>query len=71
MITEVRYGRLESVGKALYKTWDTSVFSLQMLGKMIVGEVSLKNLSRADHDRRLRRTVGAERAGCRTCCFSR
>jgi regulator of sigma E protease len=31
--------------KALHKTWDTSVFSLQMLGKMIIGEVSLKNLS--------------------------
>jgi regulator of sigma E protease len=43
--TEVRYGPLEAVGKALYKTWDTSIFSLQMLGKMIVGEVSLKNLS--------------------------
>jgi regulator of sigma E protease len=42
---EVKYGPLESVGKALYKTWDTSVFSLQMLGKMIVGDVSLKNLS--------------------------
>jgi len=44
-ITEVRYGPLESVLKALYKTWDTSAFSLKMLGKMIVGEVSLKNLS--------------------------
>ena len=43
--TEVRYGPLEAVGKALYKTWDTSIFSLQMLGRMIVGEVSLKNLS--------------------------
>ena len=45
LTTEVRYGPLESLTKALYKTWDTSVFSLQMLGKMIVGEVSLKNLS--------------------------
>jgi regulator of sigma E protease len=45
LMTEVRYGPLESFGKALYKTWDTSVFSLQMLGKMIIGEVSLKNLS--------------------------
>ncbi len=44
-ITEVRYGPLESMLKALYKTWDTSAFSLKMLGKMIVGEVSLKNLS--------------------------
>ena len=45
LTTEVRYGPLEAFGKALYKTWDTSIFSLQMLGKMIVGEVSLKNLS--------------------------
>jgi len=45
LTTEVKYGPLESVAKAVYKTWDTSVFSLQMLGRMIIGEVSLKNLS--------------------------
>jgi regulator of sigma E protease len=45
MTTVVSYGPLESIGKALYKTWDTSTFSLKMLGKMIVGDVSLKNLS--------------------------
>jgi regulator of sigma E protease len=45
LFTEVRYGPLDSVVKASQKTWDTSVFSLKMLGKMIVGEVSLKNLS--------------------------
>ena len=45
LFTEVRYGPLESVIKALQKTWDTSIFSLKMLGKMMVGEVSLKNLS--------------------------
>ena len=45
LMVEVRYGPLESLAKALHKTWDTSVFSLKMLGKMIVGEVSLKNLS--------------------------
>jgi regulator of sigma E protease len=45
LTTQVSYAPLESVGKAIYKTWDTSVFSLKMLGKMIVGEVSLKNLS--------------------------
>jgi regulator of sigma E protease len=45
LMTVVSYGPLESVGKALYKTWDTSTFSLKMLGKMIVGDVSLKNLS--------------------------
>lgn len=45
LVTEVRYGPLDSMMKALYKTWDTSIFSLRMLGKMIVGQVSLKNLS--------------------------
>ena len=45
LTTEVRYGPFEALQKALYKTWDTSVFSLQMLGRMIIGEVSLKNLS--------------------------
>ncbi len=45
LMTSVSYGPIESIGKAFSKTWDTSVFSLKMLGKMIVGEVSLKNLS--------------------------
>ncbi|HKX21738.1 MAG TPA: RIP metalloprotease RseP, partial [Rhizorhapis sp.] len=45
MIVEVRYGPWESLLKAMAKTWETSVFSLKMLGKMIVGDVSLKNLS--------------------------
>ena len=45
LIVEVRYGPLESLAKAFAKTWDTSIFSLKMLGKMIVGEVSLRNLS--------------------------
>jgi regulator of sigma E protease len=44
-IVEVRYGAGESLLKALDRTWDTSIFSLQMLGKMLIGEVSLKNLS--------------------------
>jgi len=41
----VRYGPLQSLNLSLARTWDTSVFSLRMLGKMIMGEVSLKNLS--------------------------
>jgi regulator of sigma E protease len=45
IMVEVSYGPGESLVRALHKTWDTSVFSLKMLGKMIVGEVSLKNLS--------------------------
>jgi regulator of sigma E protease len=43
--TEVRYGPAEALVRALHKTWDTSAFSLTMLGKMILGDVSLKNLS--------------------------
>jgi len=43
--TFVRYGFFEAGGKALKETWDKSVFSLVMMGKMLTGEVSLKNLS--------------------------
>lgn len=41
----VRYGPLEGAWRGLERTWDTSVFTLQMLGRMLVGEASLKNLS--------------------------
>lgn len=44
-MVKVQYGPFESVGLATRKTWDTSVFSLRMLGKMITGEASWKNLS--------------------------
>ena len=43
--TFVSYGFFAAGGKALLETWDKSVFSLVMLGKMLTGEVSLKNLS--------------------------
>ena len=45
LMTEVRYPPVRALGEALHKTWDTSLFSLQMLGKMVIGEVSLKNIS--------------------------
>ena len=45
LVTEVRYGPLESVARAAERTWDVSTFTLKMLGKMIAGQVSLKNLS--------------------------
>ena len=41
----VRYGVIDAAGKALAETWDKSVFSLVMLGKMMTGDVSWKNLS--------------------------
>lgn len=43
--TFIRYGFVEAGGKALAETWDKSVFSLVMMGKMLTGEVSWKNLS--------------------------
>jgi regulator of sigma E protease len=44
-MVEVRHSPWQAMVKSLERTWDTSLFSLRMLGKMIVGEVSLKNLS--------------------------
>ena len=43
--TFVRHGFFESGRLALMETWDKSVFSLVMMGKMLTGEVSWKNLS--------------------------
>jgi len=43
--TFVRYGFFAAGAKALEETWDKSVFSLVMLGKMLTGEVSWRNLS--------------------------
>lgn len=45
MFAEVRYGVGEGLAKAVRQTWETSVLSLQMIGRMITGEVSWKNLS--------------------------
>jgi regulator of sigma E protease len=45
IMTTVRYGQLSALGKAVWETWDKSVFSLVMIGKMITGEVSWRNLS--------------------------
>jgi regulator of sigma E protease len=44
-LVKVQYGPFESIGLATGKTWDTAIFSLKMLGKMITGEASWKNLS--------------------------
>ena len=45
MTTTVRYGPVAALGKAAHKVVDLSVFSVKMLGRMIVGDVSWKNLS--------------------------
>ena len=39
------YGLLEAVGKAVDKTWRLMTLSVEMIGKLITGDVSVKNLS--------------------------
>lgn len=45
MTVVVSYGPIESVSRALLQTWDTSILSLRMMGRMMTGELSWKNLS--------------------------
>jgi regulator of sigma E protease len=45
MKVEVSYSPVDALVHALNKTWDTSVISLKMMGKMVMGEVSMKNIS--------------------------
>jgi regulator of sigma E protease len=41
----VRMGPVEGVTRALARTWEMSTLSLRMLGRMLIGEASVKNLS--------------------------
>jgi regulator of sigma E protease len=41
----VQYGPGSALWHGVKKTWDMSAFTLEMLGRMVIGEVSLKNLS--------------------------
>ena len=41
----VRLGAVEGLWAGVTKTWDVSVLSLKMMGRMLIGEASLKNLS--------------------------
>lgn len=45
IFTVVSYGPIEGFVRAVAKTWDTSVLTLKMMGRMLIGEVSWKNLS--------------------------
>jgi len=45
MLIRVQYGLFASVAKAVQKTTDIALFSLRMIGKMIVGEVSWRHIS--------------------------
>ena len=43
--TEIQYGPVEAVSASVAKTWDMSVFLVKMVGRMITGQASVKNLS--------------------------
>jgi len=45
LVATVRYAPWPALVLAFERTWETSAFSLKMLGKMAIGEVSWKNLS--------------------------
>jgi regulator of sigma E protease len=42
---DLSYTLLESLPKAVERTWDTSILTLKMMGKLLTGELSLKNIS--------------------------
>ncbi len=41
----VRYGPVDGLWKGAVHTWEVSSLSLRMIGKMVIGEASLKNLN--------------------------
>jgi regulator of sigma E protease len=41
----VRYGPFDAIGQAAVRTWELSVFTVRMLGRIIAGSASLKNIS--------------------------
>ena len=44
-LVTVRHGPLEGLWAGVVRTWEVSALTLRMMGKMVIGEASLKNLS--------------------------
>jgi regulator of sigma E protease len=44
-MTIVRHGPLDGLWKGVQRTWEVSLLTLRMMGRMLIGEASLKNLS--------------------------
>lgn len=42
---KVRHGVVDGLWKGVVRTWEVSVLTLRMMGRMVIGEASLKNLS--------------------------
>lgn len=45
LLVDVQLGPVEALLRASAQTWDTSVFSLRMIGRMLTGEQSWRNIS--------------------------
>jgi regulator of sigma E protease len=45
LLVQVQLGPAAALAKAARQTWDTSVFSLRMIGRMMIGELSWRNIS--------------------------
>lgn len=45
LLLEIRYGPLDALRQASRQTWDTVKLSLSMMGRMIMGDISWKNIS--------------------------
>ena len=41
----VRHGPVDGLWKGVQRTWEVSILTLRMMGRMVIGEASLKNLS--------------------------
>jgi len=41
----VRYGALDGLVKGVQRTWDMSLLSLKMLGRIVIGQASVRNLN--------------------------
>ncbi len=44
MVT-VRQGVVDGIWRGLVRTWEVSALTVRMMGKMLIGEASIKNLS--------------------------
>jgi regulator of sigma E protease len=44
-MTQLRYGPVDGLWRGVVKTWEVSTLTLRMMGKMLIGQASLKNLS--------------------------
>lgn len=45
LFVSVQLSPLEALNRAVGQTWDTSIFTLRMIGRMVAGELSWKNVS--------------------------